>query len=83
MTISPFSVPRRTAVTTGPAVTTRSTRTCSRASSQRASSSAAGFSASASTAAEITFARAWSSAAASIERQGVSRVQARSVSPGA
>ncbi|CAM5544512.1 hypothetical protein SAURM35S_02500 [Streptomyces aurantiogriseus] len=70
-------------MTTGPAVTTRSTDTFSRASSQRASSSALGFSASLSTAAETIGTRAWSRAAASIERHGVSRVQARSVSPGA
>jgi hypothetical protein len=83
MRISPSAVPMRTAVTTGPSVTIRSTGTPSRTSIQRARSSALGFSASLSTAAEVTVSGAWSSAAASIERQGVSLVQARSVSPGA
>ena len=47
-----------------------------------ASSSQLGLNSSPSTSTEVTSHVTWSSAAASIERHGVIRVQARSVSPG-
>lgn len=80
--MTPFLVSIRTAVRPGPAETVRSTGTLSRSASHMASSSQLGFSDSPSTVAETTWADCWSSEAASIERHGVMRVHARSVSPG-
>ncbi len=81
-TITPFFVSIRTAVRPGPSEMVRSTGTSSRSASHMASSSQLGLSLSPSTVAPMTSAGCWSSAAASIERHGVIRVQARSVSPG-
>ncbi len=82
-TMSPSFVARRTAVRPGPDDSVRRTGTCSRSASHMASSSQLGLSPSPSTVAETTVRACWSSAAASMERHGVIRVHARSVSPGA
>lgn len=81
-TMAPSLVSIRTAVSPGPPDRVRSTGTPRRSASHMASSSQLGLSDSPSTVAETTSAGCWSSAAASIERHGVMRVQARSVSPG-
>ena len=82
MAMSPLSVVIRTAVMPGPLLVTCLTGTPSRLPSQATSSSADGLLLSASTRAPVTAAGYWSRAAASSARQGVSRVQLRSVSPG-
>lgn len=81
-TISPWSVCIRTAVRPGPDEMERVTGTSSRSASHIASSSQLGLNSSPSTSAPFTRLGTWSSAAASIERQGVMRDHARSVSPG-
>lgn len=81
-TIEPMLDSMRTAVRPGPPDTLRVTGTFSRSASHMASSSQLGLNSSPSTSAELTVHGAWSSAAASIERHGVIRVQDRSVSPG-
>lgn len=80
--MAPPLVSIRTAVSPGPADSVRRTGTLSRSASHMASSSQLGFSDSPSTVADSTSTGFWSSAAASIERHGVMRVQDRSVSPG-
>ncbi len=81
--MGPFLVSRRTAVRPGPSETVRRVVTPRRSASHMASSSPLGLYASPSTsAAVISMPGCWSSAAASIERHGVIRAHARSVSPG-
>ncbi len=80
--MSPSLVRSVTEVMPGPPVTTRSTGIRSRVVSQRPSSSTLGLYDSPSTTAEVISAGLPSSAAASMERQPVIRVHARSVSPG-
>ena len=71
-----------TAVTPGPPETRFSNGTPSRTDSQAAIRSALGLPRSASTRPPLMAPCGWSSVAASSERQGVARVQLRSVSPG-
>lgn len=80
--IGPLSVAIRTAVRPGPDERDRFTGTSSRSASHIASSSQLGLNSSPSTSTDVTLQSTWSRAAASIERHGVIRVQARSVSPG-
>ena len=83
MVIGPSAVSRTTSVIPGPCEVARAAFTLSRSASQAASRSALGLIRSAVTVADLTLSGCWSSAAASRARHGVSRVQARSVVPGA
>ncbi len=80
--ISPSLVSKTTAVTPGPPDTRFSNGAPSRTDSQDAIRSALGLPRSASTRPPRIVPCGWSSVAASSDRQGVARVQLRSVSPG-
>ena len=82
MAMSPAAVVIRTAVIPGPSLIWARTGTFSRFCSHADSNSADGLARSASTVTDLIRAGYWSNAAASSPRHRVSRVQARSVSPG-
>ncbi len=82
MASSPNFVVKRTPVMPGPRLTLRANGTPSAVSSQVASSSALALLRAAATSPPMIWSKGWSSAAANKVRQGVMRVQVKSVSPG-
>lgn len=80
--MSPSGVESTVAVIPGPPETVRETGTDSRSDSQEAIRSAVGLPSSAATWPAVIGGCGWSRVAASSDRHGVDRVQAKSVSPG-